>query len=1114
MTETPRPGRVVGLILFLLTLVLAGVARPSEVSAGETTLRKDRDSVTIRSQADYLRDDTGALTVADVTKPAFAARFAPRPGGLSPFGVSKSVYWVRVTLRNAGVGRTNWNLVIEAPTLDEVHAFIPDATGSFAEKIAGDTVPASKHDVRNRNMVFPVAIPDGATRTVYLRVSAAWPDRLPMTAMTATRLESWDRTTGILFGIIYGIMLMLALHNLFLCVSEGDASQILFAAFAVSLVLAEGFVNGLVFEVLWPELPFAVNVGATMSINAATIAGILFTGSLLNTREIPGPLHRLLIYLLIGAGLLILVSLIDHTVAAPLSTAVAVLALLAGLLAGILAWRQGVRYARYFVSGLAILLGGSLIFTLAAMGLLPEPLSSVLTVQFAGAAAIVLLSMSVGERVKVRRENRIADLLESEERYALAIVSGGVEVWDWNIDDGTVRVSEALATSLGLTMPGQSPVIKPKQFLSAIEASDRRRYLRAMKRHYDGATEAFECQYRIVDRDGKVQWINDRGFAWRDQTGRAYRMTGALRDISTVKIEEEALRRAMDEAQFASRMKSEFLAKMSHELRTPLNAIIGFSQMMVAESLGPMGNEKYLDYAKDIGASGSHLLDLINDILDLSKVEAGKLDLNERVVDVRDVILSSMQFVQGRARSARVGLSTVFGDPLHDVYADQRSLKQIIINLLTNAIKFTPSGGRVTIKAVMDHHNALILTVTDTGVGIAADEVQRMMQPFSRIDGGGQGEQEGTGLGLWLTKALVELHGGTMDLKSEDGAGTMVVVRFPADRTIIDDRKEPRRADAPADGLYEPARGEIKGRSQSKPVTKRSSRSPSKALSKSGAERRARSRSRAGGPRLSAAEPANVTEIARRIRAMWLRLGAKAAIDLGLSVEEADAMSKAISGERTGLFAAIDQLGVDQLPQVAGALPVSHGGESDSAVDRVPQLIQRMIAAGYTGHKGKGGFYRVTERAGAWVKEAIDLKTGLYRSLAPVRLESLSAGNHDLRALVTHTDRSGQFAWLLVSHTLSYAAVLVPDTGPNVEGVDEVMKLEAGWRWGPFELIDKIGASWFARRLRSERRPVPRLLDLVGDGDFYDVEVEVEGPEGQDGAYDTVSPHIFGVTKN
>jgi len=241
--------------------------------------------------------------------------------------------------------------------------------------------------------------------------------------------------------------------------------------------------------------------------------------------------------------------------------------------------------------------------------------------------------------------------------------------------------------------------------------------------------------------------------------------------------------RARDEAEAANKAKSGFLANMSHELRTPLNAIIGFAEIMENEALGRLGSRRYLEYAKDIRASGQHLLGLINDLLDLSKAEAGKLELNETGFDLRDVIEQGLAMVQPRAAKAQISLSRVLVDDPPQVWADERKIKQVLLNLLSNAVKFTPAGGEVTVELLWDG-TRLGFAVIDTGIGISEDDINQVMQPFNQVDSSFNRKFEGTGLGLPLAKSMVELHGGELIVDSRSGAGTRMTVRLPQERAL------------------------------------------------------------------------------------------------------------------------------------------------------------------------------------------------------------------------------------------------------------------------------------------------------------------------------------------
>jgi signal transduction histidine kinase len=225
---------------------------------------------------------------------------------------------------------------------------------------------------------------------------------------------------------------------------------------------------------------------------------------------------------------------------------------------------------------------------------------------------------------------------------------------------------------------------------------------------------------------------------------------------------------------------------MSHELRTPLNAIIGFSEIIEKEMFGPIGSPRYTEYANDIHESGTHLLNLINDILDVSKAEAGKIELQESQILLADLVDASLRLILPRARESAVALTEPHVDHLPPVRADERRLKQVLINLLSNAVKFTPSGGRVSLEARLEPGRGLAIRVRDTGIGMAPEDIPRALEPFGQIDSRLARKYEGTGLGLPLSKALVELHGGKLEIESEQGMGTTVTVLLPPERIVQD----------------------------------------------------------------------------------------------------------------------------------------------------------------------------------------------------------------------------------------------------------------------------------------------------------------------------------------
>ena len=299
-------------------------------------------------------------------------------------------------------------------------------------------------------------------------------------------------------------------------------------------------------------------------------------------------------------------------------------------------------------------------------------------------------------------------------------------------------------------------------------------------------------------RDGSVQHESDEVF-WRrdgssfpvDYVSTPIRERGEIigavvifRDISDQKRAQAAVIAAKEQAEIATRAKSEFLANMSHELRTPLNAILGFSDIIQQSATLPISAGKVPEYARDIHAAGQHLLSLINDILDMSKIESGSFELEDEFIDIADVVDFSLTMVRGRATEHGIKLVQEIAKDLPPLRADIRKLKQILVNLLSNGIKFTHTGGRVTLKAWCEAASGHVIQIIDTGIGIAPEDIGTALAPFQQIDSKLSRKYEGTGLGLPLTKAITELHGGILDLHSEVGVGTTVTVRFPADRIV------------------------------------------------------------------------------------------------------------------------------------------------------------------------------------------------------------------------------------------------------------------------------------------------------------------------------------------
>ena len=263
-----------------------------------------------------------------------------------------------------------------------------------------------------------------------------------------------------------------------------------------------------------------------------------------------------------------------------------------------------------------------------------------------------------------------------------------------------------------------------------------------------------------------------------------YQLRKAFIYNEQLRFEKRRSERLLSRSEAANRSKNDFLAIMSHELRTPLNAIIGFSEIISSQMFGPVGQSKYVDYAGDIRSSGAHLLSIINDILDISKAEAGKLQLEEEPLDPVESLNQTMRMFRQRASELGVDLTFRVRDDLPWIIVDPRLFNQVAINLTSNALKFTPEGGQVRVELGLDNHGDMVFSVEDTGIGIKASDLTRIFEPFVQVEDAMSRTQQGTGLGLPLVRKIMNLHGGTVDLDSRVGEGTIVKATFPKSRFV------------------------------------------------------------------------------------------------------------------------------------------------------------------------------------------------------------------------------------------------------------------------------------------------------------------------------------------
>jgi PAS domain S-box-containing protein len=363
---------------------------------------------------------------------------------------------------------------------------------------------------------------------------------------------------------------------------------------------------------------------------------------------------------------------------------------------------------------------------------------------------------------------------ESEENFRNLVENSEIGI-SIGVRGNFLFVNEAFAKIFGyqdreeiLSLGHYDAVVAPREL-------ERMRNISRARTENRPAPVAYEFEGRR--KDGSALWLQrtSRMVNWNGTRA----TLGTVIDVTQRRQAEERLRNALDAAETANRTKSDFLAKMSHELRTPLNAIIGFSEVLARETFGPLGHPRYNSYINDIAVSGRHLLEMINDILDMSKIESGGYEIEPVESDVVPIISETVQVVRGHIEQRRIDFKLKVDPKTPLLYADQRAIRQILLNLLSNAIKFTPEGGKIAITTGPHGEGGLFLAVTDTGIGIAKDDLVDVLKPFNQGSNPHSTVQPGTGLGLPIVKSLAELHAGRLTIASEPGLGTTVTIELP-----------------------------------------------------------------------------------------------------------------------------------------------------------------------------------------------------------------------------------------------------------------------------------------------------------------------------------------------
>ena len=385
----------------------------------------------------------------------------------------------------------------------------------------------------------------------------------------------------------------------------------------------------------------------------------------------------------------------------------------------------------------------------------------------------------VGRDITKLREKE--DLLKKQKKQlSEAQTIGKMGHWTWNLTDQTISFSGEVHRIFGTDSEQFTPCVDSVSKL--IHRRDLGRALQSFQRAMIDKKD-FEMEFRVTPDDVTPRYVRCLGRCEIDTEGDVTALFGIMQDMTQVKEHENELKAAKDSAESAYATKSQFLANMSHELRTPLNAIIGFSEMIERQLLGPIGTEKYLDYISGIRESGEHLLDMITDILDMSKIEAGKYELDIEQVNIVKLIKLAVHMMEGRALDDSIKLSVEADNEDLIAQLDRRAVMQVLLNLLSNAVKFSKNASTVRVEC-LEREDYIAIKVHDTGIGIPASKLAVITKPFEQVSNQYSRDHEGSGLGLAITKELAELHGGALHIESKVGAGTVVTIRLPYDARL------------------------------------------------------------------------------------------------------------------------------------------------------------------------------------------------------------------------------------------------------------------------------------------------------------------------------------------
>ncbi|MCP4131707.1 MAG: PAS domain S-box protein [bacterium] len=723
---------------------------------------------------EIFEDRSGKLTIDDVSAPGFTGPFVRSEKKVANFGFTDSTYWVRFCIRNESGETKRWLLEEKFSNFHYIDIYKPAPHGRGFDAVkTGILKHVKTRDFGHHCFIFNLFLPDKSEKIFYMRFKNEASMTISLTIQSIAAFYGHSFRKNITMGIFYGILLIMLGYNLFLFLSLRDSNYIYYILITLFMLFFYSSYNGIAAYYFWIDIPrwhyyttplFAVLLGLSI---------LKFTTVFLIAEAKLAALSRFFnIQIIMWSLLLVMIPFITYKYIVTIVIYFILFISLELTIISFFFWLKGYRQARYYILACLCMMGGFSIIALLRMGVLGSNVFTEEAVLYGFTGFMLLVSLGLADRInmlKDKAERTYNDLLISEQKFRSTFNNSFQFTGLLALDGSIIEIND---TALRFTGTRESD-ITGRQFQTSpwwtLSKEEQEKLESAVRNTGKGETVRFETTY--PDPEGNIFYIDFSLKPVKDDHGGVVMLLLEGRDITEFK-------KAKIKEELANRTKSEFLANMSHEIRTPLNSIIGLSDFNL--SLGQ--NDELKNDFKSIITDSKKLLALINDILDLSKIEAGKMEINCQEINLEEFFFKCENFFKTKITGKNLEFIMDIDKNLPRViFLDKRRLRQALYNIVGNAVKFTEHGHvKISVSASPatgeDNKTDLAISIEDSGIGIPADEYESIFDYFKQVDGRSTRKYEGTGMGLAISKNLVEMMNGTISVSSEIGKGSVFTV--------------------------------------------------------------------------------------------------------------------------------------------------------------------------------------------------------------------------------------------------------------------------------------------------------------------------------------------------